>query len=156
MALRNSDIADFELDYVGEGQQRRAIEKFVSTNGLEGNVHIHGFVQRESVSDYLDKDQVFVMISERETFGLVYIEAMSRGCIVVASRNEGMEGIVEDGVNGFLCNAGDSKELVTVLNRIANMSEKELIRISDNAYNTAFELTDENVARNYLGAVLRS
>lgn len=68
------------------------------------------------------------MISKAETFGLVYLEAMSMGCLTVASRHEGMEGIIEDGVNGFLCNAGDEFELAQVINKINNLSQKRLIK----------------------------
>ena len=50
-----------------------------------------------------------------KTFGLVYLEAMARGCITVASRDEGFDGIIQDGVNGFLCKSGDETELVQYL-----------------------------------------
>ena len=153
LALKKSIITDFAIEYVGDGQQRHAIREFARKHDLIENVHINGFVQRDSVAIYLDKSQVFVMISERETFGLVYIEAMARGCIVIASRNEGMEGIVQDGVNGFLCNAGDSKELTMIFNKISRMPKDELIKVSDNAYETAMNLTDEKVAERYLFAI---
>ena len=65
---------------------------------------------REEVILMLDRADCFIMISRDEVFGLVYLEAMARGCIVVASRGEGMTGIIEDGVNGFLCAAGDENE----------------------------------------------
>ena len=55
------------------------------------------------------------MISKEETFGLVYLEAMSMGCITIASKNEGMEGIIIDGENGFLCTAGDDDELASII-----------------------------------------
>ena len=42
------------------------------------------------------------MISQGEAFGLVYLEAMARGCITIASRGEGFDGIIKDGINGFL------------------------------------------------------
>lgn len=94
------------------------------------------------------------MISEEETFGLVYLEAMSMGCITIASRNEGMEGIIEDGVNGFLCKAGDEKELAVIIDRINQMSNDELHTISQNASQTAMRLTDENVAADYINHII--
>ncbi len=36
------------------------------------------------------------MISKNETCGLVYIEAMAVGCIMIASKNEGFDGIIND------------------------------------------------------------
>ena len=60
-------------------------------------------MKREEVIRQMDNHDVFVMISRNETFGLVYLEAMARGCITIASRNEGFDGVIEHGVNGFLC-----------------------------------------------------
>ena len=81
---------------------------------------------------------------------MVYLEAMARGCITIASRDEGFDGIIRDGVNGFLCKAGDEAELASILKRIKEMPQEELHRISDNAVSTAHELTDERVAKDYL------
>ena len=94
------------------------------------------------------------MISEEETFGLVYLEAMSMGCITIASRNEGMEGIIEDGVNGFLCKAGDEHELSEIINRVNGMSIEELMCISNKARETAEKLTDEKVAQLYFNQLV--
>lgn len=41
------------------------------------------------------------MISRNETFGVVYLEAMAAGCITIASRNVGYDGIIVDRVNGI-------------------------------------------------------
>jgi glycosyltransferase involved in cell wall biosynthesis len=93
------------------------------------------------------------MIYRNETFGLVYLEAMARGCITIASRNEGFDGVIEHGVNGFLCKAGDSKELASIINQIRTMPSAELQRISHKAMQTAASLTDKKAAERYLEAV---
>ena len=59
----------------------------------------------------LKQHDVFIMISKNETFGLVYLEAMAVGCITIASRQEGFDGIIKHGYNGFLCEAGNQEEL---------------------------------------------
>ncbi len=46
-----------------------------------------------------------------EPFGLVLVEAMSHGLPVIASRIGGMQEIVEDGINGFLFDPGDTEDL---------------------------------------------
>lgn len=85
------------------------------------------------------------MISAAEVFGLVYLEAMS---------NEGMQGIIEDGVNGFLCEAGNKEELCSIIRRINNLSAEERRQISNNAIATAKSLSDYNVAKSYIENVL--
>lgn len=150
LAIKESGVSDFQLDYVGDGANRKLIESIVAKNHWQDKVTLHGFVQREQVPDFISKAQCFIMISEEETFGLVYLEAMSMGCITIASRGEGMEGIIEDGVNGFLCKAGDEHEAAQLILKIRQMPEDELLRISKNAKETAIRLTDERVAQMYL------
>ena len=94
------------------------------------------------------------MISKDEAFGLVYIEAMARGCIVIASKNEGMEGIIVHGLNGFLCEAGNQQELESIIKMIRSLPVSTLKSISEQAIRTASELTDVKVANNYISEIL--
>ena len=64
-------------------------------------------------------------------------------------KNEGFDGIIKDGVNGFLCKAGDSDELAAILTKIKNMTREELMKISEAAIATGRWLTDTNVAKMY-------
>jgi glycosyltransferase involved in cell wall biosynthesis len=154
LGIMQSNQKDFTLDYVGDGVNRLLLERIIKDNNLEEKVKLHGFVAREIVPTYISKAQCFVMISEEETFGLVYLEAMSMGCITIASRDEGMEGIIEDGVNGFLCRAGDENELARIIQKINTLPQHELNRISKNAKATAQRLTDSNVARTYIESII--
>lgn len=140
----------FRMTYVGRGDEDAAIKDIIKKCGYTSNVELAGFMPREEVVKRLDDSQVFVMISKNETFGLVYLEAMARGCITIASRREGFDGIIEDGVNGFLCEAGDSEDLARVITRIKGMTNVDLSAISQRAMMTAQNLTDKNVAESYL------
>ena len=51
----------------------------------------------------LGQSDVFVLPSVNETFGMVYLEAMSQGCIPIGTSGEGIDGIIENGKNGYLC-----------------------------------------------------
>ena len=64
--------------------------------------------------------------------------------------NEGFDGIIIDGQNGFLCEAGNSEELALILNRIRNLSPESLKQISYNAQITAREYSDSKVASKYI------
>ena len=140
----------FNLTFIGTGPEDRLIVDEAAQLGCSKSIHILGRVPRDIVVKNMDSHSIFVMISENETFGLVYLEAMARGCITVASRDEGFDGIIEDGVNGFLCKAGDTNELSSILRRIDSLSQEDIQRISDNAIKTAHKLTDEKVANTYL------
>lgn len=153
-ALDRSDFNDFVLDIVGHGFEANAIKGYISKNRhLESKVNLCGRIPRDEVSKKMGEADVFCMISDHETFGLVYIEAMAAGCITIASRDAGFDGIIKDGENGFLCEAGNVEELTQILNRINRMEPKELISISRKAIETAIVMTDEKVALNYIQSV---
>lgn len=153
-AMNNALGKDFLLSYAGEGQEQERIKAEAERLGVADNVRLLGRIERNEVISLLDKSDLFIMISRNETFGLVYLEAMARGCITIASRDEGFDGIIEDGKNGFLCKTGDVKELTTIISKIKAMSPAQRERISVNAMATAKALTDEKVAKRYLDALV--
>jgi glycosyltransferase involved in cell wall biosynthesis len=144
----------FSMVYIGAGNESEKVRDTAVRLNVEGSVHLLGRQKRERVIRCLDESDVFVMISRDETFGLVYLEAMSRGCIVIASRNEGFDGIIRDGENGFLCEAGNSHELAAIITRIRKMPLETIQRISDAAIRTASGLTDEKAAACYLSEIM--
>ena len=149
----NYTDGDFSITYVGDGKGVSAIQKQAAKYAVQNNVYFTGRINRSDVTQYMDKSDVFIMISKAETFGLVYLEAMARGCITIASRNEGMDGIIIDGENGFLCNAGDSEELGRVIARIKTMDRETLHKMSEKAIATALNMTDKKMAEAYINAV---
>lgn len=145
---------EYSLVFVGEGAMKEELEAKVEAIGARETICFTGRLPREEVIPILDQSDVFILISRGEVFGLVYIEAMSRGCIVIASRGEGMEGIITNGENGFLCEAGNSQELATIIRHIKSLSCEERRRISDAAIATSLKLTDVAVAKDYIETVI--
>ncbi len=145
---------EFHLTYIGEGQQLDLIREKMGNYGLQDQVSILGRIPRDTIVEEYDKADCMVMISRGEAYGLVYLEAMARGCITIASRREGFDGVIVDGENGFLCNAGDAEELSEVIKRINAMPVAERQRISENAIATAKRLTDQKVAKMYIDDII--
>lgn len=140
----------FSINYIGKGAEEKNIRKNAMKYGVVDKVHLLGRMGRDEVVYNLQDSDVFVMNSKSEAFGLVYLEAMAQGCITIASRHEGFDGIIQDGVNGFLCNAGDIEDLATTIARIKHLSNEQLLEISNNAISTARKLTDQKAALMYL------
>lgn len=144
----------FKLSFIGDGTEKRQIEKQIKQFGLKENVNLLGHIKRKDVVHHLEKADCFIMISENESFGLVYLEAMAKGCITIASKNEGMDGIITNGENGFLCEAGNIENLSKQILEISNLKEAEKEKISLKATETAKKLTDKNVAEEYMQNLL--
>jgi len=144
----------FVLHIVGTGDCEAELKALAVQLKIEDRVIFHGLQPRHVVRNYMKKSQCFTMISSNEVFGLVYLEAMSQGCIVIASKGEGFDGIIVDGENGFLCEPGNSNQLASIYRRINSLSKEEKESISINAMKTAACFTDAKVAERYLDSVL--
>ncbi len=147
---------DFLLQYAGSGYESKNIVKVANELGVSEQVKLLGRIDRTKVVRLMDDSDLFIMISRGETFGLVYLEAMARGCIPIASRKEGFDGIIRHGYNGFLCEAGNNKELASIIQLIKGMTPTERRLLSGNAMNTAKNLIDEKVAQYYLEHILKN
>lgn len=141
---------DFNLTFVGDGPERAHLDRLVEDGGIGDKVVFTGKIPRNDIRRHLDEADCFIMISRGEAFGLVYLEAMARGCIVIASRGEGIDGVISDGMNGFLCNAGDENELAGIIRRINAMPSDELMELSRHARESARRMTDSAVAEDYI------
>ena len=99
------DFPDWTLDIFGEGNQKEVLEQQIENDSLK-NVHLNNFSQ--NIEEEFANSSIFVLSSRLESFGLVIIEAQSKGlpCIVSNCENAQAE-LVEDNVNGFLIPPGD-------------------------------------------------
>ncbi len=141
------------INIIGDGVMQNDLRIIARNNNILDNTFFHGFLKREQIIRYLDRSDIFIMISKDEAFGLVYLEAMARGCIVIASKNEGMDGIIVDGENGFLCEAGNVDELRMIISNINSLKPSERALISNNGIKTANSLSSYNVAKQYLSNI---
>lgn len=151
----NKAFEDYELNIIGDGPLRCELETLSISLGKADKIHFRGKIPRDEVQKMMFDSEIFALISIQETFGMVYLEAMLQGCIVVASKEGGVDGIIIEGENGFLCEEGNADELSQVLKKIQTLSEEEKKRISRNAILTAKEYSDSKVAVRYLENIIR-
>ena len=152
-ALANQENEDWHLDIVGDGADKQKLEDLAKALKVEDRVFFHGKVPREKVIELMEKNQCFIMNSRDEVFGLVYLEAMLANCVTVASLKEGMDGIIKDGKNGFLVNAGDVDELTVTIRKIQKLKNDDARAIAESGYKTACGFTDSAVATRYLESI---
>lgn len=148
--INTSNEIHFNYTVIGEGALEKKLKRTAIKNKVTEKVQLLGRIPRNEVIQQMVNAQCFIMISKNEAFGLVYLEAMLAGCIVIASRNEGIDGIIVNGYNGFLCEAGNKSELEEIILQIRTLPVEELEKISKNAIDTAKNNTDSIVAKQYL------
>jgi glycosyltransferase involved in cell wall biosynthesis len=103
------DIPDAELTIAGYG-------KLPASVVLSPNVKNLGTIAKEERQHLFDNADVFLFPSFFEGLAQVQIEAMACGLPVVGTKNSGADELVEEGVNGFIIEAGNSSQLKAAIN----------------------------------------
>ncbi|MDE6844900.1 MAG: glycosyltransferase family 4 protein [Lachnospiraceae bacterium] len=155
MALLNHRF-QYEFWIVGAGEYEKELRELVMSLNLTEDVFFLGWKSRQEVMQYMQEAEIFIMPSYHETLGLVYLEAMSMGCITIGSKKEGIDGIIVDGQNGFLVDPYDEKDIAKTINRIVNLNREELKRISDNAMDIANTHSEEKMSEHYLNLIRKA
>ncbi len=106
-------------DFAGGGVSLATWQAEVIKRGLQRCVTFHGRVSNEALQELYGTADFFVMPSQNEGFGLVYVEAMSAGLPCVASNVDAAQEIVAHGETGFCVPFGNSTALVAALTELA-------------------------------------
>jgi glycosyltransferase involved in cell wall biosynthesis len=115
-----SDKYNFQFDIVGLGLHDEesyvnTLRKYISNNKF---VNLYPVVEKEELLKYYRNANIFVMPSFTESFGLVYIEALSQATPVIYSENEGFDETFEDGYIGKAVNPSNVDDIASGISYI--------------------------------------
>jgi glycosyltransferase involved in cell wall biosynthesis len=105
------------LVIAGDGPDRLAVRRLAAELGIGERVTLAGQLSREALRALYATSHVFVLPSERESFGIAALEARAAGLPVVAMLASGARDFIRQGENGLL--ARDSAELSRFIARLA-------------------------------------
>ena len=100
MVIRAMTDIDAELIIVGNGPQRKELEKLVSDLDLGNKVKFLGFIPDEDLPYAYAHADLLISCSAFETQGLSVLEAMSSGLPCVCRNARAFKDIIKDGENG--------------------------------------------------------
>jgi glycosyltransferase involved in cell wall biosynthesis len=101
----------WELWLVGDGSLRSNLESQVKDLGLQNRVRFLGKVKYDELGALLSMADVFVFPTLEDVWGVAPLEAMAMGKPVVCSKYAGASEIIEDGVEGFVVDPMNVKEV---------------------------------------------
>ena len=146
---------DDTLEIIGSGPDESEFRSTaVSLPGVERIIFL-GRLPRNDVMQHMKNAHIFTLISDQEVFGMVYIEAMLQGCLVIASEGGGVDGIIINGENGFLCEPGNTEMLADIYKKIQSMTIEERNAVGQAAIDTALHYSEKEVAEKYLDDILK-
>lgn len=106
----------FTLDLMGEGPERRRLERFAAAHHMESWVRLPGRVTRDELRERYWESDLYLTPARLEAFGIAALEARTAGLPVLARAGTGVTEFVEDGVDGLL--AQDDEALAAALARL--------------------------------------
>jgi conserved hypothetical protein len=141
-------LESFELTVIGDGKEKKHLEE------IDKSVKFTGHLQHNQVLAKMRESDIFILPSIGETFGMVYLEAMSQGCITICTKDDGISGIIKDSQNGFLT-LPISNEIRKILLNIKNMEDDRLNTLRYNGLHTIKEYTADKCANEYLQQIFK-
>lgn len=117
---------------VGSGNEEENCRILAKKLDVEKQIIFHGWQNgKDKIKAFYDRADIFIMLSHRETFGTVYIEALSQGLPVLYTKGQGIDGYFKEGSVGYGCdptNVEDAaNKVVKILNSYPVMSEQCII-----------------------------
>lgn len=139
--------SDASLTIVGNGAQETLFKSLAGELNLGESVSFLGYLDNQSAITEMGKARFFVMPSYPEGFGVVYLEAMSMGCITIGTEGQGIADLIISGENGFLVPPDNPEAIVKIITWCVEHPQ-EADRIAERGRRDALGLTwDKNAAR---------
>lgn len=141
---------DFRLVIAGEGPLFNDLRLMIDDLRLTENIKLVGGIAHDELQLYFRAADIFVLNSSYEGLSHVMLEAMAEGVPVAATNAGGNRELIEDGINGFLVDAGNGEELVNKIVKLSmdkNLQEKFIANSKNKLSNFSLEKMLEETAR---------
>ena len=135
-----------KLLMVGEGPERIKAQRYVKKHNLSDKVLFLG--KSNEINELLCYSDIFLLPSEKESFGLVALEAMIHKVPVISSNAGGLSEVNINGESGYLSPIGDVKEMAKNAIKILK-DENEFKRLKEGAFRRAKTFDISNIIPKY-------
>jgi glycosyltransferase involved in cell wall biosynthesis len=148
--IEKIDSNKFDFTIVGDGNYKNKISSVFEKD----NVNYLGWISdKDEIASIFKEQDVLLNPSIRykdweELFGLVNIEAMAAGNVVIASNHIGPREIINDKINGFLVEEKKSDEIIQILNKLYE-DRNYLKFISENAIKRAKDFDIKKISEKW-------
>jgi len=135
-----------KLLIVGEGPEREPAQELVDALGLTSKVLFLG--NSNEVDKILCFTDLFLLPSEKESFGLAALEAMASGVPVISSNAGGLSEVNTHGLSGYLSEIGDVDDMAKNAIRIIKDTDT-LAKFKKQAKEAAAKFDTNNIVPFY-------
>ncbi|WP_300279339.1 glycosyltransferase family 4 protein [Peptacetobacter sp.] len=137
---------DIKLDMIGKGKEENKIKK-LSEGKFKNIINLYDYMPKEELIKFYRKNDIFIMPSKRETFGLVYIEAITQGLPVIYTKNEGIYGYFEEGQVGY---GVDCKNVHDIADKVEEIYNRKIWDMKKFEEKIKIEFNWDNIVEEYI------
>jgi N-acetyl-alpha-D-glucosaminyl L-malate synthase BshA len=130
-----------KLLLVGDGPERNYIETLCRELEICNDVRFLG--KLEAVEEVLSVADLFIMPSEKESFGLAALEAMACEVPVISTNTGGLPELMIDGKTGYMSDVGDIESMSE--NALRILSDEHLSTFKQGALSRALDFDVHNI-----------
>ena len=136
-----------KLLLVGDGPERRRINEYVKDHPFKKDILFLG--KQENVEELFAISDLKLLLSEKESFGLVLLEAMACGVPGIGTNIGGIPEVIEHGKNGFIVELGDTDAVANYALQILS-DEQSLAQFREQAFASVAErFNSEDIVKQY-------
>lgn len=145
-----SAALDLIADFLNENQVNvTVVSKTKQSCKIFKNLKQYFFLSRNEVQKLMQESHIYIMVPHRETFGLVYVEAMAAGCAVVADDDLPRQEIFDNGACGKLVKSKDSSLLALEIKQLIS-NRAGMLNLALNGWRRAeSKYAPQKVAKQY-------
>lgn len=134
-------MPNVHLEIAGTGPMEVELQNYVHNKCMEERVHFNGFLSGKALNRIVASAKCVVLASEWYENGPYSImEAMAAGKPVIVSSKGGLPEIVQDGENGYICEAFNPNSLAECIQKMEQLDDKQYNQMSYSAASKAVQL----------------
>jgi len=107
-----------------DGAEKKRLDDIINSLGLQQNIILTGFIPDEEIAAHFALADLYIMPSQKEGFGIVFIEAMFYGKAVIAGNKDGSVDALKNGTFGLLVNPDSQQQITDAITEVINHKEK--------------------------------
>lgn len=110
---------EYILEIVGDGKDKEELVNLAKQLDIYDNIKFKGFLQQDELIKLYYENDIFILPTREDCYGLVLLEAMSTGLAIITSKfADGSVDIIDNEMNGYIINPYDIQGFAKVIENL--------------------------------------
>ena len=104
--------------------EKARLDEIITSLSLQGNIILTGFIPDDEIAVHFNLADIYIMPSQKEGFGIVFIEALYYGKPVIAGNIDGSVDALKNGIFGLLVNPTNQQQITDAIIEVITNKQK--------------------------------